>query len=90
MNKLSDAKRRLDYLSKPVRFTGTLSRNSGGKYELKNGHYYSSGNNIEALINDDDREYPYWIRSRVEHDGEDYYIVGFKDASLEGLTVRIR
>ena len=90
MEKLSDAKRHIDYLCKPIQFTGTLFRNSRGKYELKNGHYYSCGSNIEALVSDDCRESPYWIRSRVEHDGDDYYIVGCKDTSLEGLTARVR
>lgn len=90
MEKLSDAKRHVDYLSKPVKFTGTLFQNSSGKYELKNGHYYSSGSNIEVLISDDYRELPYWVRSRVEHEGDDYYIVGYKDTSLEGLTARVR
>lgn len=90
MEKLGDAKRHIDYLRKPVRFTGILFQNSSGKYELKNGHYYSSGSNIEVLISDDYRELPYWVRSRVEYDGDDYYIVGFKDISLEGLTARVR
>lgn len=90
MEKLNDAKRHIDYLNKPVRFTGTLSQNSSGKYELKNGHYYLCGSNIEALISNNYRESPYWIRSRVEHDKDDYYIVGFKDTSLQGLTARVR
>lgn len=33
---------------------------------------------------------PYWCASRVEHNGEDYYIVGANGVKLEGLRVRIR
>ena len=90
IEKLGEAKRRIDYLIKPVRFTGTLFKNNSGKYELENGHYYSCGSNIEALISDDYHESPYWARSRVEYEGDDYFIVGFKDTSLEGLTARVR
>lgn len=34
---------------------------------------------------------PYWVASRIEHDGQDYYIVGAKEFdTLENVRVRIR
>ena len=31
-----------------------------------------------------------WAASRVEHDGDDYYIVGYPDIKLDGLKIRLR
>ena len=61
----------------------------------------SSGYPLEYLATDDrhmryndNDDYvmtPYWSYGRIEHDGNDYYIVGAdKDTKLEGLRVRIR
>lgn len=90
MEKLDEANRRIEYLNKPVKYKGKLCRNNSGKYELENGHHYSCGSVIEVFISDDWHDAPYWARSRVEHDGKDYYLVGHKDMSLEGLPARIR
>ena len=52
--------------------------------------YYCCGSPIEALVTDDRYDVPYWVRTSVEHDGTDYYLVGHRDVCMEGLTVRIR
>ena len=91
MEKLDDAKDRIDYLNRPIGYKGKLHKNESGRYELGNGHYYTSGSRIEVLVSDDyHNERPYWARSRVEHDGVDYYLVGFKEISMEGITARVR
>lgn len=90
MDKLADVGDKLSYLSWPVVETGRLRKNEVGKYETAHGHYYSCGSRIEALVSDDYHESPYWARTRVEHDGTDYYLVGHRDVSLNGLTVRVR
>ena len=48
------------------------------------------GSPLEALIADECRDVPYWARTRLEHDGTDYYLVGHSKTSLDGLTVRMR
>ena len=48
------------------------------------------GHAIEALITDDRHDVPYWTRTRVEHDGTGYYLVGHRDTSLNGLVIRTR
>ena len=30
------------------------------------------------------------MKTSVEHNGTDYYLVGYKDVTLSGLTVRVR
>ncbi len=90
MEKLSDVTGRIAYLSRPVKETSRLHKNRSGRYETENGHYYTSGSGIEALVKDDYREVPYWVWTRVEHNGKDYYLVGYKDVRLDGLTVRVR
>ena len=90
MERLSDVNRRLKYLSRPVRETSRLHKSISGRYETSTGHYYTSGQGIEALIRDGHPEAAYWVRTRVEHDGSDYYLVGHKEVHMDGLTVRVR
>lgn len=90
LEKLSDVHWKLKYLSCPVKETSHLHKNCDGRYETSKGHYYTSGQGIEALITDGYPEVSYWVRTRVEHDGKDYYLVGHSGVSMEGLTVRVR
>ena len=90
MDKLADVENIIDRLSRPIEETSRLFKNESGRYETRAGHYYTSGSGIEALVSDDYHEVPYWTRTRVEHDGKDYYLVGHRDVSLVGLTVRVR
>lgn len=100
LDKLSDVSRNLNYLEQPIKTEGILHKNRNGRYEF-NGIELSSGYPLEYLATDDrhmryndNDDYvitPYWRYGRIEHDGNDYYIVGAdKDTKLEGLRVRIR
>lgn len=89
MGELENASRGLSYLARPITGEYTLHKNSGGRYECS-AHEYSSGNGIEFYYFDEYEERYSWAASRVEHDGNDYYIVGHKGLSLEGLRVRRR
>lgn len=89
-DKLADVEDRMSYLSRPIAETSRLHRNEGGRYETAHGHYYTCGSRIEALVSDDYHEAPYWVRTSVEHDGKDYYLVGHRGVPLNGLTVRVR
>lgn len=99
LTKLDDISHTINYLNRPIKKEGMLHKNRNGRYEI-NGHEFSSGCGIEYLATDDwhcrydeNDEYvqtPYWCASRIEHNGEDYYIVGANDVELEGLRVRIR
>lgn len=63
-------------------------------------HEYHCGYSIEYLSPNPDYDPAYndhvddcpklWHLSRVEHDGERYYIVGAPELDLEGLRVRVR
>lgn len=94
MYKLEEARNNIEYLSLPIKSTGQLHKGSNGRYSF-NDIELSSGSGVEALIPDEiyiNGEFQdgyRWLASRVEHNGEDYYIVGYS-GSLEGLTVRIR
>ena len=33
---------------------------------------------------------PYWTRTTVEHNGEDYYLVGYKGLPMNGPRVHVR
>lgn len=90
MDKLADVHDRISYMARPIKEVSKLHKNVDGRYETRRGHYYTSGCRIEALVTDDYHEVPYWTRTRVEHDGTDYYLVGYKDIKLRGLTVRVR
>lgn len=90
MDSLSEAQNRIDYLSRPIKETSRLHMNESGIYETARGHSYTSGSNIEALIFDKYYNASRWALTRVEHDGEDYYLVGYRDEAMHGITVRVR
>lgn len=86
---LSDFQYKIDYLSKKIVFEGKLWKNSRDRYECEYMEF-TSGNRIEYFAYDEYEECNVWQLSRVEHNGDDYYIVGDKELSLQGLSVRIR
>ncbi len=96
MLNISNASYTISYLKKPIKGEYVLHKNSDGRYEC-NAHEYTCGNCIEYYAYDNWEGHYRWVISSVEHDGDDYYIVGSKSLSsdgnaipLEGLRVRIR
>lgn len=90
IEKLADVEDVLHYLSLPIQEVSQLRKNSFGQYKTRGGQVFYCGNRIEALISDDYHDVPYWSRTRVEHDGTNYYLVGHRGVSLDGLTIRTR
>lgn len=88
--KLADAAGSIEYLSRPVKETGPLHRNADGEYQTGQGYLYRSGSLIEFLAQEDASGVPCWTVAKVEHDGEDYYLMGYEDIPMEGLHVRVR
>lgn len=88
--KLADAASGIEYLSRPVRETSCLHRNADGEYQTGQGYQYRSGSLIEFLLQEDSGRVPCWTVAKVEHDGEDYYLMGYEDIPMEGLHVRVR
>ncbi len=80
----------IEYLSKPIVEVGTLHMNSRGRYETEEETELSCGFPLEALIYDDFDGSRYWAKTRIEHDGERYYLYDYEKYSLDGLKVRIR
>ena len=91
VDSLADIQGNIDYLNLPVKYVSKLFRNMEGKYETEQGEYYPVGRLIEYMSYDENHhEYSFWRKSRVEHDGVNYYIVAEPKLSLQGLTVRVR
>lgn len=96
--KLDEVQSTLAYYDRPVREVSQIYKNESGRYETEKGHYFTSGSSIEFLRTEDfynedtDTWEPMeiWTASRVEHNGQDYYIVGYSDLTLSGLKVRVR
>ena len=84
MENLYNAKRDIEYLNQPIKYTGVLKKNTRGRYETEKKEY-TSGNLIEALIYDDFHEKERWVITSVEHDGEDYYLVNYRFTRMPGL-----
>ena len=89
MDSLDQVNRALNYLKRPIKGTYILHRNSRDRYECEC-REFTSGNSIEAYIFDEYSERFEWIASRIEHNGSNYYIVGYPETELEGLKIRIR
>ena len=90
LRKLADIGGSIEYLFRPVQETSTLHRDESGEYRTEKGYCYRSGRLIEALLPEVDGEIPHWVQTKVEHDGEDYYLAGYDDIPMEGLHVRVR
>lgn len=96
--KLDEIQSTLAYYGKRVREVGTLHENSQGRFETESGFYYTSGSGIEFLRTEEVYNYDadkwedaeIWTTSRVESQNGKYYIVGYPDLEMSGLTVRIR
>ena len=89
-DKLADVQEYVSYLTRPIMEVSILRKGTAGKYRTAKGRFYDCGNSIEALVTDEYHEVPYWTRTTVEHDGEDYYLVGYKSLPMNGLCVRVR
>lgn len=89
LGKLDEVNGIIQYLNAPIKAVGRLHKNEAGRFEMA-GYEFHCGDLIEALISDPHEEQTKWIVSRIEHDTHDFYIVGYKDVALEGLSVRIR
>ncbi len=80
-----------EYLDIEIKYESKLFLNDDGRYETEKGDYFTYGSIIEYLSNDDRySDYPFWRKSRVESDGNEYYIVDEPKVSLSGLLVRVR
>ena len=96
--KLEEVQSTLSYYDKSVKEVSRLHMNTSGRYETDKGHYYTSGSciefmRVEEVYNSDVGKYEnmtIWTTSRVEHNGQDYYIVAYRDVELSGLKVRVR
>ena len=89
-DKLADVQEYVSYLTRPITEVSILRKGTAGKYRTAKGHFYDCRSSIEALVTDEYHEVPYWTRTVVEHNGEDYYLVGYKNLPMKGLRVRVR
>lgn len=83
----------LCYLKTPVSGEYQLERFPNGRYGFWGGtgglHLLSCGTSIEAKLHDSQGR-PCWVKSRIEHNGSDYFLWERPDIPLSGLTVRER
>ena len=84
----------LMYLLMPCSDIHVLKKYPNGRYgydirPFEDERTFSCGSLIEALIYDEDG-YPRWVVSRIEHNGTDYYLYGYNDIPLNGLSIRER
>lgn len=92
MEHLYLARQRIELLTSPVQYESRLYRNASGRYEDTHGNYYTCGSTIEFFVkgDPDDQESSRWVFSRVEHDADGYYIVGYRHLSLDRVLTRVR
>lgn len=83
----------LTYLKGPVHATHTLCRLSGGRFGYRDAsgqpHVFTCGTPLEFLY-PDQWGCPSWHRTRIEHNGTDYFLWGAGHVDLNGLTIRER
>lgn len=86
VSKLDEVQKQIKWMSKSVIAEGILVKNNNNRYEIHGTEIeFSSGSPLDVWNN----EWNQWETSRIEHSGEDYYIVSFgKNKSISGLKVR--
>ncbi len=79
----------LSYLNGKVTAQGRLYKNSSGRYAIDEDHYFTCGEIIEILVNEEE-DGGYWVRTRIEHNGDDYYAIARPKINLQGTMARVR
>lgn len=83
----------LHYLATPAHGEYTLQLFPNGRYgycdEDGRNHIFTCGKTLEAKIHDN-YGHLHWVRTRIEHDGSDYFLWGHGLVPLSGLTIRER
>lgn len=79
--------------SLPVHGEYQLERFPEGRYGYDDAegfrHVLTCGMPVEAKLLDREGE-PYWVRTRIEHNGKDYVLWSHQSIPLKGLTIRER
>lgn len=80
-------------LKRPPHGAFTLKQLQSGRYGYsdKDGkeHSFTCGKPLEAKVYDPYHQ-PRWVRTRIEHNGSDYFLWNYPSIALSGLTVRER
>ncbi|MFX3675378.1 MAG: DUF5348 domain-containing protein [Paenisporosarcina sp.] len=86
VSKLADVQTQIKWMNKSVISEGILVKNNNSRYEIQGTEIeFSSGSPLDVWNN----EWNQWETSRIEHNGEDYYIVSLgKNKPISGLKVR--
>ena len=67
---------------------GQIKRNSRNRFEVDNVEL-TSGDTLEVLIIDGQDYSIKWVSTRIEHNREDYYLVGLLGYDPVGLFARL-
>ena len=103
MYRLREIEKVLKYLEKAHEGLVWMKKPSRGPYKLhkqENGRYgtrlpdgslkeFCCGHTVEALLGGSCGEIR-WVKARIEHNGEDYYLYGHPWEKMEGMMVRER
>ncbi len=71
-----------------IMIIGQIRRNSSTRFEV-DGVELTSGDTLEVLIIDGQDYSIKWVSTRVEHNGDDYYLVGLLGYEPIGLFARV-
>lgn len=87
LEQIDSLSRSIKWVTSPVAAEGRLVKNNRDRYEIEGTEIeLTSGSTVDAY-DDDER----WRTTRVEHNGEDYYIVGLgRDTKIHDVLVRVR
>lgn len=92
VEKFDDVCSYIEFLDEEIEEVSKLFLNKNGRYETALGTELHCGTGIEFLYCDDyyEDEPPRWVSARIEHDGNDYYIYGYKKVNIGTALIRLR
>lgn len=69
--------------------TGQIFLNERGRFQIDTVEL-TCGDTLEVLVIDGRDDSPKWVETRVEHNGESYYLIGILGYNPVGLFARVR
>jgi hypothetical protein len=81
MISLRDLELKIEILNMPVVAEGILHKNTSDRYEIDERHSFTAGSSIELLSSDEMYGNTIWTKTRIEHNGDEFYAVDMPNST---------
>ncbi|MFD1676031.1 DUF5348 domain-containing protein [Alicyclobacillus fodiniaquatilis] len=91
-DKLFSVIKSIQWMKRPVAAQGRLLKRSDGRYIIEDTDvFFTSGDVLDVLVNEEDDSDSHWVPTRMEYANDDYYIFALGQRTrIDGVTVRVK